>query len=152
MTVNDYATQLNKNGILGFVTSGNSMWPFIKNKKTSVIVTKKEDRLKVHDVAFFVRVGEGYVLHRVMEVLSDGYMVCGDSQTEYEYVKEDNVLGVLCGYYQGKKYIDCSSEEYISAVNDWYNDLDRTKKINDYYRKRRIISRIKKVLTFGRLS
>ena len=147
---NNYKDLLEKNGILGFVTHGNSMWPFIKNKKTSVIVLKKEDRLNALDVAFYIRPNGTYVLHRVLEVKPEGYIVCGDSQTEKEFVFEDNVLGVLSGYYKGKKYIDCESEEYKNAVVSWLNDPNREKKINAYYRKLRFKSRLIKLLTFGK--
>ena len=151
MDKNDYKKSLLESGILGFVTHGNSMWPFIKNKKTSVIVTQKEERLKVFDVAFYERANGDFVLHRVLEVTEDGYVVSGDSQTEKEVVKESDVYGVLCGYYQGKKYIDCGSSDYIDAVKKWYSDeAYRQNKIKKYYKRRLFKSRLKKLLTLGR--
>ena len=149
MEKNDYKKTLLSNGILGFVTHGNSMWPFIKNKKTSVIVLKKEDRLKVFDVAFYERADGSFVLHRVMEVTGNGYIMMGDSQTEKEVVLEDNVHGVLCGYYKGKSYIDCASDDYISAVKDWYKDEDlRQQKIKKYYKKLSLKAKLKKLFSF----
>ena len=147
---NDYKSALDKNGILGFVTHGNSMWPLIKNKKTSVIVLKKEARLNALDVAFYVRPNGDYVLHRVLEILDGGYSVRGDSQLDIEFVPEDNVIGVLSGYYKGKTYIDCESMEYQTAVIDWLSDANREKKIKRYYDKLKFKSRLIKLLTFGR--
>ncbi len=37
-----YKTELDKNGAIAFVPSGNSMWPILKNKGQSVIVVKKD--------------------------------------------------------------------------------------------------------------
>ena len=151
MIKNDYKNNLLKNGVLGFVTHGNSMWPFIKNKKTSVIVTKKENRLNVYDVAFYERADGSFVLHRVLEVKDDGYIITGDSQTEKEYVLEPAVIGVLCGYYKGKTYIDCDSTEYKNAVKDWYADEDlRRKKIKSHYKKLSFKAKLKKLFTLGR--
>ena len=147
---NNYKDLLEKNGILGFVTHGNSMWPFIKNKKTSVIVLKKEDRLSLYDVAFYVRPNGDYVLHRVLKVLDGGYSVRGDSQLDIEFVPENSVIGVLSGYYKGKKYIDCESQDYKDAVISWLNDPNREKKISAYYKKLIFKSRLKRLLTFGR--
>ena len=147
---NDYKEKLNQFGILGFVTHGNSMWPLIKNKKTSVIVLKKEERLKVYDVAFYTRPNGEYVLHRVLELKDDGYIVCGDSQTDKEFVPEENVLGVLSGYYKGKTYIDCDSDEYKRAVEKWLCDPKRTDKIKRYYNRLKFRSRLIKLLTFGK--
>lgn len=151
MEKNDYKKTLLSNGVLGFVTHGHSMWPFIKNKKTSVIVLKKEDRLSVYDVGFYQRKSGEYVLHRVIEVTDDGYIFMGDSQFNKEFVLEEDVYGVLSGYYQGKKYVDCNSDEYVNAIKDWYaNPETRKNKIDKYYKKQSIKAKIKKVLTFGR--
>ena len=118
----EYRENLLKNGILGFVTHGNSMWPLIKNKKTSVIVLNKEERLNVFDVALYLRPDGTHVLHRVLEVKPDGYIVRGD----------------------------CQSDEYKDAVSSWLNDPNREKKIKKYYDKLKLKSRIKKLLTFGK--
>lgn len=151
---NDYREKLNELGILGIVTYGNSMWPFIKNKKTSIIVLKKENRLSRLDVAFYMRENGEYVLHRVLEVKEAGYIVCGDSQTEKEYVSEDSVIGILSGYYKGGKYVDCSDEAYKKAVEKWLTDPNREKKIKRYYNRLTFIpkikSKIKRLFSFGK--
>ena len=115
----NYKTELEKNSILAFVPGGNSMWPTLKNRGQSVIVQKKTDRLKPLDVALYTR-GEIFVLHRVLEVIDGGYIICGDSQFSLERVKEEQVFGVMTGFYRGKKYIDCTDEKYIREVKRWY--------------------------------
>ena len=61
----NYKTQLEKNGAIAFVPGGNSMWPTLKNRGQSVVIVKKEQKLKPMDVAFYQRVDGAFVLHRV---------------------------------------------------------------------------------------
>ena len=110
-TTVDFKAQLEKNGSLAFVPSGNSMWPIIKNRGQSVIITKKKERLKKYDVAFYIRDNGAYVLHRVIDVTDSGYVTCGDAQFMREQVGEDQVFGVLAGFYVGKEYIDATNQK-----------------------------------------
>lgn len=102
---NDYETVLKENGILVFVPGGYSMWPTLKNAGQSVVVAPKTKRLNKYDVALYRRDSGQYVLHRVIKVEEDGYVICGDSQFAEEAVKEDAVIGVMQGYYKGRKYV-----------------------------------------------
>lgn len=123
----DYVSELEKNGVIAFVPSGNSMWPTLKNKGQSVIVVKKTDRLCPMDVALYRRESGANVLHRVMKVTDDGYVMCGDSQFTAERVKEDCVYGVMKGFYRGKRYIETTDPRYIAEVKKLYSDEKRRK-------------------------
>ena len=116
----DYKKELIKNNVLAFVPRGNSMWPTLKHKGQSVIVQAKSERLKQFDVALYVRGQNNFVLHRVLEVLPDGYIMCGDSQFDLEKVLEEQIFGVMIGFYRGKKYIDCTDQKYLKKVERWY--------------------------------
>ena len=116
----DYIEELNKNGVIAFVPRGNSMWPSLKNKKQSVIVKKKTEKLRPMDVALYKRDSGANVLHRVMKTTGFGYIMCGDSQFALEKVKEENVYGVMTGFYRGKRYIDVKNADYIKQVKKWY--------------------------------
>ena len=123
----DYAAELAKNGAIAFVPSGVSMWPTLKNRGQSVIVTAKKERLKRYDVALYIRAGNKYVLHRVMEATGGGYIICGDSQFALEQVKEEQVIGVMEGFYRGKKFISVGDEKYKKEVESWYGRKIRRK-------------------------
>ena len=130
----DYATELAKNGAIAFVPSGVSMWPTLKNRGQSVIVTAKKERLKRYDVALYIRAGNKYVLHRVMEAVDGGYIICGDSQFALERVKEEQVIGVMEGFYRGKKFVSVSDEKYKKEVEDWFRKKTRRKiKLKTFY-------------------
>ena len=119
-TKTDYKSEIEKNGVIGFVPGGISMWPILKNRGQSVVVKKKTERLKRFDVAFYQRTNGAFVLHRVMATTDEGYIMCGDSQLFYEVVKEEQVFGVMEGYYSGQNYVECSNPKYLLKVEKWY--------------------------------
>ena len=116
----NYRTELEKNGALAFVPSGNSMWPTLKNRGQSVIVERKTKKLARFDVALYLRPSGTYVLHRVIEPTDFGYVICGDSQFVQERVSEEQVFGVMTGFYKGKNFVSCSDKKYIASVEKWY--------------------------------
>ena len=118
----NYIEELNKNGVIAFVPKGNSMWPTLKNKKQSVIVKKKDKKLRPMDVAIYKRESGSNVLHRVIKTTKLGYIMCGDSQFNLEKVKEENVYGVMTGFYRGKRYIDVRDVDYVEKVKKWYKN------------------------------
>ena len=120
LTATEYKTQLEKHGEIAFVPRGNSMWPFIKNKAQTVIIKSKTERLNKYDVGFY-SCGEQAVLHRVVEVLDDGYVFCGDSQFNLQTIKETDVFGKMIFFYQGDKIIKSDDKKYLRKVEKWYN-------------------------------
>ncbi len=127
LTRSDYKKELEANNAIAFVPSGNSMWPILKNKGQSVVVYKKTERLKRYDVALYERANGVFVLHRVIEPILGGYVICGDSQFTLEKVKEEQVFGVMAGFYHGTKYIRCTDERYKKKVEKWYKHAKRRK-------------------------
>ena len=61
------------------------------------MVKKAIGRLKKYDVPLYKK-GDSYVLHRVMEVLPDSYIIRGDNCDQKEYgITDDQILGMeLC--------------------------------------------------------
>ena len=142
----DYKTKLNKDSVIAFVPTGNSMWPTLKHKGQSVIVEAKKERLNKFDVALYVRGQNNFILHRVMEVFDDGYLMCGDSQFALEKVDEDQIFGKMIGFYRGKKYIDCNDEKYKKQIVSWYKRKKWRKfRIKFFFFRKRIINKLKKV-------
>lgn len=144
--ISNYKTELERNGVLAFVPGGNSMWPILKNRGQSVIVMPKTEKLKRHDVALYQRKDGAFVLHRVMEPKDFGYIICGDSQYTLEKVYEDQVFGVMSGFYRGKKYIECSDEKYKREVENWYGRKTRRKiRLNFFFFRQRVKNKLKRI-------
>ena len=93
-------------------TVGVSMLPMLKNRRDSVIISKKTERLKPLDVALYKR-GKDYVLHRVLEVKDWGYIIRGDNCYADEQILEENVIGVLTEFYRKDKHVLCTNEKYL---------------------------------------
>ena len=145
-TKTDYKTEIEKNGVIGFVPGGISMWPILKNRGQSVVVKKKTERLKRFDVAFYQRTNGAFVLHRVMATTDEGYIMCGDSQLFYEVVKEEQVFGVMEGYYSGKNYVECSNPKYLLKVEKWYKrKFIRKFKLKIFYFIQKVKNRLKRI-------
>lgn len=93
-------------------TVGVSMLPMLKAGRDSVVIRAKTGRLSYLDVALYKR-GKDYVLHRVIAVREDGYVIRGDNCYENEYVPEENILGVLTEFFRGEKHIFCTDKKYL---------------------------------------
>lgn len=142
----DYKTELERHGAIAFVPRGNSMWPTLKNRGQSVIVVKKTGRLSSMDVALYTRADGRFVLHRVMEPVSGGYVMCGDSQFVTEYVKEEQVFGVMSGFYRGKKFTECTDEKYLRRSENWYRrKIARKFRIKFFYFRQRVKGFVRRI-------
>ena len=119
---NDYKTELERNGVLAFAPGGNSMWPTLKDKKQTVMIVKKQDgqRFNKYDVALYQRKDGSYVIHRIMEVLDNGYNFMGDSLLDLEFVPETAVLGLMTGFNKGKKFIEVTDKKYIKRYTRYF--------------------------------
>lgn len=100
-------------GMYTGLTTGTSMKPLLHQGKDNIIVVKPKERLKKYDVAlYYVTNGkeDKYIMHRVIEVHDDHYIITGDNLLAREYVTDDMVIGKLAGFYKnGKRYIDCEN-------------------------------------------
>ena len=103
------------------LTSGTSMLPLLHQGKDNIIVVKPEERLKKYDVALYVTDKGKYIMHRVVEVHDDHYIITGDNLLAKEYVTDDMICGKLVGFYKnGKHYVDCeSSKLYLAYSRIW---------------------------------
>lgn len=96
-------------------TVGVSMLPMLKNRRDTIVVTAKSGRLAPLDVALYKR-GDAYILHRVLEVKEDGYIIRGDNCYSDEDVPEESVIGVLTEFFRKDKHIYCTDEKYLKYV------------------------------------
>lgn len=103
---------INTTGIYTGLTKGTSMKPLIHHQKDNIIVVKNKGRLKKYDVPVYLTPSGKYVMHRVIEVCDDYYVIVGDNLLEKEYVTDDMICGVLAGFYKnGKHYVDCENSK-----------------------------------------
>lgn len=106
---------LSENGKYVGPTAGVSMLPMLKNRRDTVVVLPKTQRLKPLDVALYKR-GDAYVLHRVLSVTENGYIIRGDNCYSDENVPETAVIGVLSEFFRKNKHYYCDDEKYLKYV------------------------------------
>lgn len=110
---------LKTEGIFVSTTSGKSMYPMLRNRRDTIIVQPVKEPLKKYDVVLYRR-GKSYVLHRIIKLLPDGYVICGDNCLEREYgITKEQILGVLTGCYRGEKKLDLNRTSYRAYVRFW---------------------------------
>ncbi|MCM1115540.1 MAG: S24/S26 family peptidase [Clostridium sp.] len=92
------------------LTVGTSMLPLIHHGRDNIIVVKNTGRLKKYDVPVYVMPSGKYIMHRIIKVCDDHYVIVGDNLLKKEYVTDDMICGVLVGFYKnGKHYVDCQN-------------------------------------------
>ena len=97
-------------------TVGVSMLPMLKNRRDTIIVRPKTERLQPLDVALYKR-GDAYVLHRVLQAFDGGYIIRGDNCYTDENVPEEDVIGVLTDFYRKGKHVLCTDKKYLKYVH-----------------------------------
>lgn len=103
---------LAQKGVYVGPTVGISMLPMLKNRRDTIVVKPKTERLKRLDVALYKR-GDAYVLHRVLQPIDGGYIIRGDNCYSDEKVPENAVFGVLTEFFRKDKHYYCTDEKYI---------------------------------------
>ena len=93
-------------------TVGVSMLPMLKNRRDTIVVEAKKERLKRLDVALYRR-GDAYILHRVLQPIEGGYIIRGDNCYADEKVPEQAVIGVLTEFFRKGKHFYCTDKKYI---------------------------------------
>lgn len=104
---------LKQSGIYVTTTKGDSMNPMLVEGRDRVIIVPPKFPLKKYDVPVYRKMGH-YTMHRVVKVTKSGYIICGDNRIYLEKnVREEDIVGMLEGFYQGDKYISSTDKEFI---------------------------------------
>ena len=112
MTQTNIKEILDNNGVFVSTTSGVSMMPMLRDRRDTIIVKPATERLKKYDVALYRR-GDSYVLHRVIKVLPDSYIIRGDNCIAKEYgITDAKILGKLTGFMRGEKEVNMNGAPY----------------------------------------
>ena len=111
--MNNIENVLKEKNICVTTTKGNSMNPMLVEGRDRVVIVPPVFPLKKYDIPVYRR-GDHYTMHRIVKVSKNGYIICGDNRITLERDIEDNdIIGVLEGFYQGDKYISCDDAQYL---------------------------------------
>ena len=110
---------LEKKGIYISTTVGWSMYPMLRNRRDTIIIRPMRGRLRKYDIPLYKR-GNDYILHRIVKVTPTGYVICGDNCLNKEYqVTDQQILGVMSGFYRDDKEIDMDGVGYRLYCRLW---------------------------------
>ena len=90
----------------------------LRQNRDLVVLKTPTARLKPYDVALYKR-GTALVLHRVLQVKEDHYLIRGDNTYSMERVPNDAVLGVLTSFQRKGKQISVTDGRYQLYVKFW---------------------------------
>ena len=105
--------KLRLEGVYTTKTEGDSMYPMLKSGD-KVIVTAVKKPLKKYDVVVYRR-DDHYTMHRIVKVLKNGYLICGDNRAYLEKdIKDADIIGILFGFYKGNTFYEASGKEALA--------------------------------------
>ena len=119
---------LKSNGFVMSTIVGVSMLPTLRQNRDRVIIEVPKSRLKPYDIALYKRWDGQYVLHRVLEVRKDHYVIRGDNTYADEHIAFENVKGVVTHFVRGGRMVDVTDERYLHYVK-WLYRLYPARKV-----------------------
>ena len=110
--IHSYESYLKEYGSLTYRNKGTSMLPLLKEgRDLFTVVPKTSRRCEKYDVVLYRRPPEKYVLHRIIRVRDDDYVILGDNCLKKEYgITDGDIIGVMTSFVRkGREY----------SVSDW---------------------------------
>ena len=130
---------LETHGKIVYTNVGVSMMPLLREGRDLIVIEKTQGRLKKFDVPLYKKNGR-YVLHRIVKVCPDSYVIVGDHCTRKEYgITDRDVIGVLTSVVRDGKEISLDSFGYKLYVHLWC----------DFYPLRVLILKTKSLIRAG---
>ncbi len=120
MNKSSFEEQLQKNGKLIYTNVGDSMMPLIRQDRDLLVIRPVHARLKKYDVPLYRRDSGKYVLHRILKVRDQDYVICGDNRWSREYgITDKHIIGVLTAVIRDGKEIPVTDKKYLCYVHLW---------------------------------
>ena len=103
---------LNDNKIIEFTPTGVSMFPNIIGNIDKVYLSKI-DKLKKYDMVLYKKENGPYILHRIIKVKKDYYIIEGDNQLRFkDKVCKKDIIAKVIKYEHKGKMIDCNIKKF----------------------------------------
>lgn len=111
---------LARDGRLVYTNVGGSMMPMLRQRRDLLIIERPRGALRKYDIPLYKRDSGKYILHRILKVRKDGYVLCGDNQWRREYgVTDRQIIGVLTAFVRDGKEIPVTDRRYRLYVHLW---------------------------------
>ena len=111
---------LEKEGRLVYSNVGDSMLPLIRQGRDLLVIERPQGRLKKYDVPLYRRDSGKYVLHRILRVRAQDYVLCGDNRWSKERgITDRHIIGVLTAVVRNGKKLSVTDWRYRLYVHVW---------------------------------
>ena len=126
-----FEEELARKGNIIYPNVGDSMMPLIRQGKDLLIIQRPPEwneqdygdsavKLKRLDVPLYKRDNGAYVLHRILKVRKNDYVICGDNRYCREYgITDRNIIGVLTGVIRDGREISVTDFKYRVYSHLW---------------------------------
>lgn len=115
---------LDNEGSVTFTPKGSSMLPLLLGDRDTVTLSKPIFPLKKYDIPLYKRNNGAYVLHRIIKVDNDSYVMRGDNQTVDEKgIKQSQIIAVVTGFNRKNKEYNMKEFSYKLYCKVWVNSL-----------------------------
>ena len=118
MTESSIESVLRTDGAFVKQPSGGSMRPTLKSESDQIVVRVPDRPLKKGDVVLY-KTETDFILHRIIKIRKNAYILRGDSCMTTETVLPENVLGILVGRYRNGKYKAFNNRTNYAFAGFW---------------------------------
>lgn len=121
MSNSSFEEVLEREGNLIYTNVGDSMMPLLREGRDLMVITRRpEGRCKKYDAVLYKRPNGKYVMHRILQVRRDDYVICGDNRWKREFgVPDEWIIGVLTAVIRDGKTISVTDKKYRFYVHLW---------------------------------
>lgn len=120
MNKSTFEEEIEKSGKIIYTNVGDSMMPFIKHGRDVLVISRAEGRLKRYDVPLYKRDSGQHVLHRILKVRENDYVICGDNRWSKVYgITDRHIIGVLTGIIRDGREVPVNDRKYRIYVHLW---------------------------------
>ena len=121
MRKSTFEEEIRQNGCLLYRNVGDSMLPLIRQGRDLMLIERKPaGRLKKYEVPLYRRDNGQYVLHRILRVRKDDYILCGDNRWQRETgITDRHIIGVLTAVIRDGKKLPVTDRRYRAYVHLW---------------------------------
>ena len=120
MNDSSFEAVLARDGKLVYSNVGDSMLPLIREGRDLVVIEVVHRRLRRFEVPLYRRDSGQYVLHRILRVRENDYVLCGDNRwTKEEGVTDAQILGVMTAVVRDGVTVPVSDLRYRLYARLW---------------------------------
>lgn len=116
----NFREELERTGTLVYTNKGVSMRPLLRQGRDLMVIRSASPPYQINDAVLFLRDNGQYVLHRIRKVERGRYYIIGDNCASGEWVREDQILGLLTEIRRGRHTVSCTSRPYLCFVRFWW--------------------------------